>query len=60
MTEYFLSEIISNAVDIVTGYGLDDRSFGVREFQFLHIVNTTSRAHRASYPMGTQGLFPLL
>jgi hypothetical protein len=51
-----------SAVGIATGYGLDDRGFGVRVsvgskiFSFL-VVQTGSGAHPASYPMGTRGSF---
>jgi hypothetical protein len=42
------------AVGIATGYGLDDRAAGVRvlvrsEFSLLHIVQTGSGAHTASF-----------
>jgi hypothetical protein len=52
-----------SAVGIVTAYGLDDRGVGVRVpvgsgFSLLHIVQTGSGAHAASYPMGTGGSFP--
>jgi hypothetical protein len=48
---------------IATGYGLDDRGIGVRvpvweRFFLLHVVQTGSEAHPASYPMGTGGLSP--
>jgi hypothetical protein len=51
-----------SAVAITTGYGLDDRGAGVRvpvgqEFSLLHVVQTGSGAHPASYPMGTGGSF---
>jgi hypothetical protein len=51
------------AVGIATDYGLDDREFGVRvpvgsEFYFLHMVQTGSGVHPASYPIGTGGFFP--
>jgi hypothetical protein len=50
-----------SAVGIATDYGLDDRGVGVRvgsEFSLLHVVQTGSGAHPASYPMGTGGSFP--
>jgi hypothetical protein len=52
-----------SAVGINTGYGLYDRGVGVRvpvgsEFSLIHIVQTGSGAHPASYPMGTGGSFP--
>jgi hypothetical protein len=52
-----------SAVGIATGCGLDDWGIGVRvpvgqEFSHFHIVQTGTRAHPASYPMGTGGLFP--
>jgi hypothetical protein len=51
-----------SAVSIATGCGLDDRGVGVRvpvgsEFSLLHIAQTSSGAHPASYPMGTWGSF---
>jgi hypothetical protein len=45
---------------IATGYGLDGRgsiSSRVRHFSLLHIVQTVSEAHSASYPIGTGGDF---
>jgi hypothetical protein len=50
-----------SVVGIATGYGLDDRAVGVRVpvvKNFLHVVQTGSRAHPVSYPMGTGGSFP--
>jgi hypothetical protein len=49
-------------VGIVTGYGLDDRGVGVgvqvgSRIFLLHVFQTGSRAHPASYPMGTGGSF---
>jgi hypothetical protein len=49
-----------SAVGIETGYGLDDLVVGVRgpvgsEFFLLHVVQTGSGAHLASYPIGTGG-----
>jgi hypothetical protein len=51
-----------SAVGIATGYELDDRrsEFESRygqEFSLLHVVQTGSGAHPASYPMGTGGSF---
>jgi hypothetical protein len=52
-----------SSVGIATGYGLDDRMFGVRfpvragNFSLRHYVQTGSGAHPASYPMGTEGSF---
>jgi hypothetical protein len=42
---------------------LDDRGIGVRvpvgqEFSLLHVVQTDSGVHPASYPMGTGSSFP--
>jgi hypothetical protein len=47
-----------SVVGIATGYGLDDRGVGVRipvgqEFSLLHVVQTVSGTHPASYAMGT-------
>jgi hypothetical protein len=52
-----------SAVGIATGYGLDDKGVAVRflavqDFSPLHVVQTGSGAHPASYPMGTGGYFP--
>jgi hypothetical protein len=52
-----------SSVGIATGYGLDDHGVGVRvpvnqEFSLLHVVQTGSGAHPASYPMSTVGSFP--
>jgi hypothetical protein len=51
-----------SAVGNATGYGLEGQGVGVRfpmgqEFSLLHFVQTGSRAHPASYPMGTGGSF---
>jgi hypothetical protein len=47
---------------IATGYGLDGRGIGVRVpvgvFSLLHVVQTDSGAHPASYPMCTGSSFP--
>jgi hypothetical protein len=43
-------------VGIATGYGLDDRRFGV--LGVLHVVQTGSGAHPSSYQMGTGECFP--
>jgi hypothetical protein len=51
------------SVIIVRGYGLDNRAIGVRspagawDFSSSLSVQTGSRAHPASYPMGTGGPF---
>jgi hypothetical protein len=47
---------MDNAVGIATGYWLDDQGVNVRvpvgqEFSFLHVVETGSGAHLASYPI---------
>jgi hypothetical protein len=53
-----------SSVGIATGYRLNDQMIGVRfsagtgNFSLLHRVQTGSRAHPASYPMGT-GAFSL-
>jgi hypothetical protein len=49
-----------SAVGIATGYALDEREVGVRvligaRFSPLHVVQTSSGAYPASYPMGTNG-----
>jgi hypothetical protein len=51
-----------SAVGIQTGYGLDDRGVGVESrkcqgFSLLHVVQASSGAHPASYPMGIGGSF---
>jgi hypothetical protein len=49
---------------IATAYGLNDRGVGpqvpvgARVFSLLHVVQTGSVAHPASYPMGSRGLSP--
>jgi hypothetical protein len=48
---------------MLSGYVLNDPGVGVRvpvgqEFSVLHVVQTGSGAHPASYPMGTGGTFP--
>jgi hypothetical protein len=60
-TAYTVSR--GGAVGTVTAYGLDDRGVGVRvpvgsKFSLLHIVQTGSRIHPASYSMGTGVSFP--
>jgi hypothetical protein len=52
-----------SSVSIATGYRLDNRGVGVRvlvgsEFSLLHLVQTGSGVHPASYPMGTGSSFP--
>jgi hypothetical protein len=53
-----------SSVDIATGYGLDDRTSGVRllararKFFLLHHVQTGPGAHPASYTIATGGSFP--
>jgi hypothetical protein len=53
-----------SSVNIVTGYRLDVRGVAVRVpvgsrmFSSIHIVQTGSGAHPASYPMVTGGSFP--
>jgi hypothetical protein len=51
-----------SAVGISTGYELDDKrgrsSSHGRVKNFLHVVQTGSMAHPASYPMGIWGSFP--
>jgi hypothetical protein len=52
-----------SSVGIATGYGLDDRGVGVRvsvrsNFSLLHVVQTGSGVHPASYPIGTKDSFP--
>jgi hypothetical protein len=56
------SESRDSPVGIATGYGLDDRGIGFRvsvkqEFSLLHVVQTGSGAHSASYPVGTGDSF---
>jgi hypothetical protein len=59
---YFKIRCLDSAVGIATGYGLEDRWFGVRvpvgqEFSLLHIVYTGTGVHPASYTMGTGASF---
>jgi hypothetical protein len=52
-----------SSVGIATGYRMDDRMIGVRfsagagNFSLRHRVEIVSRAHPASYPVGTGGSF---
>jgi hypothetical protein len=53
-----------SSVGIAAAYRLDDREFGIRvpvgsDFSLLHVVQTGSGAHPASYPMGSRGSFPV-
>jgi hypothetical protein len=64
---YIISKILfesrDSSVGITVGYGLDDRGSRVRfpaevgNFYFHYRVQNGSRAHPASYPMGTRGSF---
>jgi hypothetical protein len=53
-----------SSVGIALGYGLDDRSSGVRfptgaaNFSLHHRAQNGSGAHPASYPMDNRGSFP--
>jgi hypothetical protein len=52
-----------SVVGIATGYRLTDRRVGVQisvgsEFSLLHVVQSGSCAHPASYAMGSGGSFP--
>jgi hypothetical protein len=52
--------LVDSLVRIATAYGLDDRRVGVRvpvgsRIFLLHIVQTGSGAHPASYPVSTGG-----
>jgi hypothetical protein len=62
ISDYF-QESRDSVVGIATDYGLDDRGVGVRvpigsRIFSLHVVQTGSGAHPASYPMGTRGSSP--
>jgi hypothetical protein len=52
---------MDSVVSIATGYGLDDQGVRVKsparvkDFFLLHVIQTGSWAHPASYPMGTGG-----
>jgi hypothetical protein len=51
-----------STVGVATGYGLDDREVGVpvpvgARSYLLHVVQTDSEDHPASYPMGAGGSF---
>jgi hypothetical protein len=55
--------LFGKGAGIATGYGLDGRGVGFRvpvgqRFSPLHIVDASSGAHPASYPMGAGGSFP--
>jgi hypothetical protein len=51
------------SIDLAISYGLNKRMIGVRfaagagNFSVRHHVQTSSGAHPASYPMGTEGSF---
>jgi hypothetical protein len=48
-----------SVVSITTSYGLDGQGVGPGMVKnFLHVVQTGSGAHPASYPVGTEGSFP--
>jgi hypothetical protein len=53
----------NSSVGIASGYGLDDRTIGVRfpagagNFYLRHRVQTGSGAHPTFYPIGTSGSF---
>jgi hypothetical protein len=54
---------LDSAVGMATGYGLDNGGVGVQvpvgsRISLFHIVQTSSRANPASYPMGTGRSFP--
>jgi hypothetical protein len=60
---YYGSLSRDSVVGIATGYGLDDRGFGVQVPLGVRIVTsplvqTGSGVHPTSYPMGTGGSFP--
>jgi hypothetical protein len=55
--QYFGVGTILGVVGIAPGYGLDDRGVGVR-VPCLHVVQTVSGTHSASYRMGNGGSFP--
>jgi hypothetical protein len=66
MTQTMVTIVImmcpGSAICIATAYTLDDWGVGVwvpvgSEFSLLHIIQTGSGAHPASYPMGTGGSF---
>jgi hypothetical protein len=52
-----------SSVGIALGYGLDDRGSrvrfpaGVGNFSLHRLIQNSSGAHQASYPMGTRGSF---
>jgi hypothetical protein len=46
-----------SSVGMAAGYGLDDRWVGVAAPVVLHIIQTGSRAHPASYTVGTGDSF---
>jgi hypothetical protein len=60
----FYQKSRDNSVGMALGYGLDDRGSKVRfpagagNFSLHHSVQNGSKAHPASYPMGTRGSFP--
>jgi hypothetical protein len=61
INKYILRMLLHSVVCIVTGYGLDDREFGVRVLVGSRILTlpckTGSGVHPASYPMDTRCFF---
>jgi hypothetical protein len=47
-----------SAAGIATGYGVSSSPDRGQDFVPLHVVQTGSGAHAASYPMGIGGSFP--
>jgi hypothetical protein len=61
-SEFGQTESCISSVGIATGYRLENRGVGVRvpvgSRIVLHVAQTGSGAHPASYPMGTRSSFP--
>jgi hypothetical protein len=54
---YYGAGIVQSVSRLATGW-LEFESLYGKEFYFLHVVQIGSRAHPASYPMGTGDSFP--
>jgi hypothetical protein len=61
---YILFKSHDSSISIALGYGLDNQGsrvqfpVGAGNFSLHHCVQNSSRAHPASYPVGTRGSFP--
>jgi hypothetical protein len=58
--EYYTIHCRDSSVSIATGYLLEDRGpipGKDKRISLFHCIQTSSRAHSASYPVGTGALF---